>query len=900
MFAATSNLVLEEVTMRNIKLPYLMLTLLLGVSVSPAAEMPILWDDFEHDGVGASVPVKCSNPFFRDPSVKGVQVVGESGNPAGTGLGLQLKDDSGTEAVYVEYEFARVTDNKSPASGYSAVRVDLNFSPVDSSGDGSSHILITLSEHPMIRLEPTDAQSGFLDCRLKNDGTIDFHSSDGPGSTGHKLNASSNSLSIFANDLDSKITYTGLDNNEHVLPADSVAYWLNGRLIEFDRQGYVKLENKTINTIDRKGKVTGSYQVHDTIRNISRLSLYSGAQAKGLHYVFDNILVSDFDFMQSDKRATSSLVYEGRNGLEYKRYANKNETNKVNTVPDYSSAGYQGGGVAIPAIPEAVRVRPGGSDDTTSIQAAIDSVSKMPLGENGFRGAVVLEAGAYSISQSLKIQASGVVVRGAGSQQSGGTTITMTVNDIAFRAENPSDDSESKAAADTVTPIAISEDYVPAGATTFKVSDASSLKVGDRIVIQLLYNDKWIADIGMRKLWKAKYYEALSHYPRVITAIDGKSVTVHSPVIQAIQTKYGGGQISKSPWDKLESVGIEGIRCVRLPSIKEVGGAAVRFNDVRNGWVRQVTSVHFNANGVIVGDSEQVTVEDCAFLDPYGTTMGGQRYSFAVGGTANHVLFQRCLTRAGRHDFVSGKVHGPNVWVDCRATETWSEAGPHHRWSTGELYDNIMCGDLAVKNRAKWNNKKGHGWTGGQVMFWNCDARTLLVEAPTGSMNWAVGCRERRSTGGDDNPDVGMWDSENEPVTPRSLYYAQLADRLGEQALNQVIVSQQRAGHIWAELLRWDGDGHFGDALVAYADQEADAQARTAFPVHISVRNLALLDGSPKVSWRKLSGPGTVTFEGDGLDKSMVTASRAGTYELEVTVDDGVTPASARVAVTVK
>ena len=41
-----------------------------------------------------------------------------------------------------------------------------------------------------------------------------------------------------------------------------------------------------------------------------------------------------------------------------------------NYVPDFSHAGYMGGGVPIPQVPAKVALRPGDGDDSASIQAA--------------------------------------------------------------------------------------------------------------------------------------------------------------------------------------------------------------------------------------------------------------------------------------------------------------------------------------------------------------------------------------------------------------------------------------------------------------------------------------------------------------------------------------------------
>ena len=91
----------------------------------------------------------------------------------------------------------------------------------------------------------------------------------------------------------------------------------------------------------------------------------------------------------------TTLVYPGIDGtLIYTPDENGN------SIPDFSHAGYMGGGVALPDVPVKQTVSPsGGADDTGLIQAAIDDVSSLPL-ENGFRGAVLLTVQRQPIWQS--------------------------------------------------------------------------------------------------------------------------------------------------------------------------------------------------------------------------------------------------------------------------------------------------------------------------------------------------------------------------------------------------------------------------------------------------------------------------------------------------------------------
>src|SRR3954468_20421342 len=102
---------------------------------------------------------------------------------------------------------------------------------------------------------------------------------------------------------------------------------------------------------------------------------------------------------------STSLVYPGIDGkLVYVA------DSLGNRIPDFSNAGYKGGGVAIPYVPNKVTVWPVAGDCSVVIQAAIDKVSAMPLDAQGFRGAVLIKQGLYPLDKPLYIKASGVIL----------------------------------------------------------------------------------------------------------------------------------------------------------------------------------------------------------------------------------------------------------------------------------------------------------------------------------------------------------------------------------------------------------------------------------------------------------------------------------------------------------
>ena len=69
---------------------------------------------------------------------------------------------------------------------------------------------------------------------------------------------------------------------------------------------------------------------------------------------------------------------------------------------------------------------------------------------------------------------------------------------------------------------------------------------------------------------------------------------------------------------------------------------------------------------------------------------------------------------------------------------------------------------------------------------------------------------------------AGFWESWKLPVTPRSLYYQQLEDRLGASAVDAVRLARQRQGSIWDVISAWAGYGDLSGLLSEAEDaQEA-------------------------------------------------------------------------------
>jgi len=169
---------------------------------------------------------------------------------------------------------------------------------------------------------------------------------------------------------------------------------------------------------------------------------------------------------QNNKLAKSQWAYLNSKGtLTYKTLPQGDK------IMDFSYAGYMGGGVKIPLVDVKITLSPIAGDNSEAIQNAIDKVSEMPL-IKGFRGAVLLKAGNYDCEKTINIKASGVVLRGSGSGENG-TIINMTGKPhlcISVRGQ---------VVTKTVgTAVNFADNYVPSGANSFSLTDASGFAVG--------------------------------------------------------------------------------------------------------------------------------------------------------------------------------------------------------------------------------------------------------------------------------------------------------------------------------------------------------------------------------------------------------------------------------------
>lgn len=470
-----------------------------------------------------------------------------------------------------------------------------------------------------------------------------------------------------------------------------------------------------------------------------------------------------------------------------------------NRIPDFSNVGYHGGDAEIPTVSVQAEVSPAPGDAGARIQAAIDAVSQRPADARGWRGAVLIHRGRYDIAGSIYVRTGGVVLRGEGYEANGTllvatgrkqrSLIIVSPEPGGGRRAGEDDGASSQETPEGSSHREITDAYVPVGAHTFHVASSAGLSVGEEIVVHRPSTALWIHTIGMDRIPMAANGSTVQWRPgtkdlffsRVITAIAGNEIRVDAPIVCALDRRFGGGQvITGLPVRSVREVGIEnlaGDSAYKSATDERHGWVFVDLVDARNAWVRYVLCRHFGYSCVYVRKPcKWVTVDHCACLDAISQIIGGRRYSFAVDGQLT--LVEHCFSRNGRHDFVMHALAaGPNVFFDCRAQDSHADSGPHHRWSVGVLYDNLVLsgssgksgGQLNIRNRG--NSGTGHGWAGANQVAWNCRADGMIVENPPTAQNWAIGCVTPSAHGN------GDWDQRGKPVAPASLYLAQLQER---------------------------------------------------------------------------------------------------------------------------
>ena len=462
------------------------------------------------------------------------------------------------------------------------------------------------------------------------------------------------------------------------------------------------------------------------------------------------------------------------------------------TVPmDYSYCGYHCSEQPIPAVKAATYVTPSGQDDAATIQAAIDWVSQQKSDkQTGFRGAVLLGEGTFTITEPLRIRTSGVVLRGSGR----GKTILRKTGydrDAAIYIEGTRD---------VIVKDTLNISDAKAGAFTISVQGGfAALKSDSRISIHRPSTQEWIDYLDCASFGGGKRMGYWAWHPgdidlrwnRQITAVNGNQITLNAPITCSIEQRWGGakaivyenkGLISECG---VENLSLESDYDHARPLDEDHCWDGIYVSEAENCWVRMINFQHFAGSAVVIQKSaQQITVEDCISQHPISEIGGYRRRTFLTFGEMT--LFQRCYSAHGINDFAVGHTAaGPNAFVQCESYESYGPSGAISSWAPGILFDivNIDGHDIAFKN---WELEKfGAGWSTANSTMWQSTASGLFCYSPDSlNRNYSRGCWGQIQGNGE-------YTEMNEHVKPYSLFASQLEKRLGRDVSQQCRVLER-------------------------------------------------------------------------------------------------------------
>jgi len=530
----------------------------------------------------------------------------------------------------------------------------------------------------------------------------------------------------------------------------------------------------------------------------------------------------------------SKVVYPDHSGkLVYE------QDDRGSKIPDYSISGYRGGGVPIPDVPVVKTVEPGPGDDRQRIQDAIDWVAdNISPGPDHYKGAVLLKRGIYEISEPIIFGSgkNGIVLRGEGAYGNGTVIIhrgTDSEGSIHIQGGRLS----------TSKMTDISDPFVPVGTHKIKVNSTAGMSVGQQIVIKCLHTQKWIDDLQQSDKWTPGQFEL--KWERTITAIDESSntITINGPITSQIDqgNGYANGEVHALLSDTRRAyVGVEDMILMSDydRSVKDEHGyyvdeqhaqVGVYFIQARDCWMRRVTGFfYYWCLTRVRGVCSRVTIEDCAMFDGVSTDTpnnhtGTRDYYFCLDG--DQTFCQRSYGRYGRHTFVMNGERSSIVFLDCYSEKEHLSCEPHQRWTHGSLYDNVYNDAIFRLNASPGGN---HGWRAANCMMWNLTCENfryweadIWLDKPRLDLGkqWAIGIINNGEGKGIANPgstlgDTAHLESAGTFVEPRSLYLAQLKDRLGDSTVANIASAEQyvscQAG--WEFLLdQYQDIPEFGD-----------------------------------------------------------------------------------------
>lgn len=470
-------------------------------------------------------------------------------------------------------------------------------------------------------------------------------------------------------------------------------------------------------------------------------------------------------------------------------------------LPDFSFAGYRFGEVPLPQVPVTANVRnfgargDGETDDTDAFKRAIDATDS---------GAILIPQGRYLIRDILWIEKPNIVLRGEGPYKSL-LHFTTELEDVrpdmaATTLGQPTSryswsggfvwlkgDFTSEAITDIVSEH-------PRGARSFTVSDATNLKVGQRV--GLVMHD--LADPHQRTLLSHLYSDDPGNVSKMpdpvrlsmvsrVASVDGNRVTLERPARLDLRKEWSPRLETFTP--SVSEVGIEELAFSFPPKrypghFTERGMNPIAMSAVSDCWVRNIRISNCDSGiHADVPESMFITLDGIRFDCDHAIRSGGDLAEV----TGHHgltpgvdCLIQNFLFETHFfHDLTVKALQSGNVFKNGSGPDMNFD---HHKRAP---YENLFCNIDAGEGSRLWQSSGGADLgkhSGARGTFWNIRTKAPVPYPPSHfgpDSITMVGIKTRDRAITDPH---GKWFEAIPPAElyPQDLHAAQLARRLGE------------------------------------------------------------------------------------------------------------------------
>jgi len=504
---------------------------------------------------------------------------------------------------------------------------------------------------------------------------------------------------------------------------------------------------------------------------------------------------------------------EGKESAHWKAFQSTTDRSPAEILTDYSYAGYEHGEKGIPDVQGPVfKVTDYGAkaDDAISDEDAIRKA--VAEAEKAGGGVVLFPAGKFLVfadrftAASIRIGKSGVVIRGAGSGK-GGTVIRAIHSGYRvgpYPVPKGTKDGEGRDDWAKIPYIFIFEQLelgkkeagksaavigaVKRGSFTVPVKSTEGFSVGEWVVLKAAtpkLDGELMAGLQPDPTWTRiiKDGSSISELHQV-KEIQGESLILKEPLLVNLGADF---EAKIFPVTLIEQVGVEdmalqggwrGAFVHHRSALDDEGWDGIQFKGVANGWVRRCSFLNVNT-GVYLRDSVA-----CSILE---NRFAGNKGHYDVAIRSNCTFNMMGLTEettAPQHGASTGNRSAGTVvwrWLMSKASTVDSHGnGPY-----ATLIDRVDGGTMTRSGGPAPSFPNHLRW----MVFWNFfyDSDD---EQPINFWNYEkgkeakfvkplfVGLHGKPVKLKEDSVDAN--ECPGAPVTPESLYEAQLALRLGK------------------------------------------------------------------------------------------------------------------------